>query len=739
QSFILVSASAAIYDPSCRHSLLSIPPGEPTRSPVNCIMSSKNNFQRLMSRKDKAGTLAAKKPKQTSGFLDDNFPKDGGNSSEKDDSKKGNMISQIRQLLANTGINKYKESDVMYALESPYADGDPNKAFGLLKLLRESEAGIISPYDPRVKMLGAVNREGTTCYLDALLFAMFTRSKCFEAMLYASPADEKKNRLATLLRLWVTTLRVGKLITPDLTKHIQLALADCGWEDAAEIHQQDASEAFSFITETLELPLLTLKMDIYHHGKEEVGDDHKFVNERMLEVAIPDQPSDGSVVTLDECLETYFNNRVEVKRYLQQRHPTGSIKSKPSFDSEKGHTTHIETVECADSLPATPLSPLPASIKSPKRPIGSRTRAPSIIQESYISEKNDDLGVPAYESPQNGRRRAGSVRKEVMMPAWQFFSLIRICLKRYTFEPNGEAKRKNTYVDIPLEFALPHFIQDDNMAEDAPPFGNFKVLLQSVVCHQGTRVDSGHYIGLVRASDPGQPDQDRWLRHDDLAPERVAEVDNIQQFLREETPYLLFYQVVPLDGDPGNIADGEASSDADQPPAYSEIDRWNAEYYVDFDRKFGIDTSTEANSDSPPRTSSSSDRKESNAFTDRSSNTTCAETAPRMSIEGDGSRRSSKGNVLAVPNGTPAPPEGNRLSASMSRFAGRLTRDKAENSTSVPAATSGGPSLEVRPEPGATDKAKLKKEKSKSKLKDHQHLIRGKTKSEKPDRECIIM
>ncbi|KAL9591335.1 MAG: hypothetical protein Q9179_007827 [Wetmoreana sp. 5 TL-2023] len=728
-------------------------------------MSSKNNFQRLMSRKDKASTLAAKKPKQTSGFLDGSFPKDESNSSEKDDSKKGNMISQIRQVLSNTGINKYKESDVIYALESPYADGDANKAFGLLKLLRESEAGIISPYDPRVKMLGAVNREGTTCYLDALLFAMFTRSKCFEAMLYTSPKDDKKKRLATLLRLWVTTLRVGKLITPDLTKHIQLALADCGWEDAAEIHQQDASEAFSFITETLELPLLTLKMDIYHHGKEEAGDDHKFVNERMLEVAIPDQPSDGSVVTLDECLETYFNNRVEVKRYLQQRHPTGSLKSTTSFDSEKGHTTHIETVECADSLPATPLSPLPASIKSPKRPINSRARAPSIIQESYISEKNDDLGVPAYESPQNGRRRAGSVRKEVMMPAWQFFSLIPwytntaqpstdaqvaahfskerpvlgICLKRYTFEPNGEAKRKNTYVDIPLEFALPHFIQDDNMAEDAPPFGNFKVLLQSVVCHQGTRVDSGHYIGLVRASDPRQPDQDRWLRHDDLAPERVAEVDNIQQFLREETPYLLFYQVVPLDGDPGNIADGEASNDADQPPAYSEIDRWNAEYDIDFDRKFGIDTSTEANSDSPPRTSSSSDRKQSNVFTDRSSGTTCAETAPRTSIEGDRSRRSSKGNVLAVPNGTSAPPEGNRLSASMSRFAGRLTRDKAENSSSVPAATSGGPSLEVRPEPGVTDKGKLKKEKSKSKLKDHQHLTKGKTKSEKPDRECIVM
>lgn len=165
-------------------------------------------------------------------------------------------------------------------------------------------------------------------------------------------------------------------------------------------------------------------MDIYHHGKEEVGDDHRFVNERMLEVAVPEEPSDGSVITFEYCLENYFNNRVEVKRYLEQRQPTGSLKSRTSFDSEKGHATHIETVECADSVPSTPLSLLP-SVRSPRRPIGSRNRAPSIIQESYISEKCDDLTVPPYESPVNGRRRAGSVRKEVMMPAWQFFSLIR--------------------------------------------------------------------------------------------------------------------------------------------------------------------------------------------------------------------------------------------------------------------------------------------------------------------------
>ena len=49
------------------------------------------------------------------------------------------------------------------------------------------------------------------------------------------------------------------------------------------------------------MPLLTLKMDIYHTGREDKEDDHKFVNERLLEVAIP-EPEEGRVITLEDCL-----------------------------------------------------------------------------------------------------------------------------------------------------------------------------------------------------------------------------------------------------------------------------------------------------------------------------------------------------------------------------------------------------------------------------------------------------
>ena len=83
-------------------------------------------------------------------------------------------------------------------------------------LLEDSEEGIVNPYNIDVKLLGAVNREGVTCYLDALLFAMFARLGSFEAMLYKNFEDEPRKRLATLLRLWVNILRAGKLITVDI-------------------------------------------------------------------------------------------------------------------------------------------------------------------------------------------------------------------------------------------------------------------------------------------------------------------------------------------------------------------------------------------------------------------------------------------------------------------------------------------------------------------------------------------
>ena len=111
-----------------------------------------------------------------------------------------------------------KHEHFSYALQSEHAQGDVDKAFDMLMILEDAIEGIIRGYTPTTKLLGAVNREGVTCYLDALLFAMFARLDCFEAILYKSFNDEPRRKLSILLRLWVNLLRSGRLITTDLVR-----------------------------------------------------------------------------------------------------------------------------------------------------------------------------------------------------------------------------------------------------------------------------------------------------------------------------------------------------------------------------------------------------------------------------------------------------------------------------------------------------------------------------------------
>lgn len=191
-------------------------------------------------------------------------------------------------------------------------------------------------------------------------------------------------------------------------------------------------------------------MDIYHTGKEDESDDHKFVNERLLEVAIPPAPADGHSLTLEDCLEAYFNNMIEVKRHMERRNTTSSARSVDSISISKGSSAHVETVEIETSSTPT-LSPTQANTPLVEQTSPwssyhefmesletSRTpgRRSSIVQERFFPEPSDDTNVEKMDMEQEGtgasqstnanlRPRKGAYKKEVMMPAWQFFSLIR--------------------------------------------------------------------------------------------------------------------------------------------------------------------------------------------------------------------------------------------------------------------------------------------------------------------------
>jgi hypothetical protein len=584
-------------------------------------------------------------------------------------------------------------------------------------------------------------------------------------------------------------------------------------------------------------------MDIYHTGREEKEDDHKFVNERLLEVAIPEQDPEeeaDKVITLEDCLETYFNNKIEVKRFLQRQNTIGSIKIGESKEIGKGETVHIETIEIPEAgspMLATPTSLAPDSPitpVTPSRPTVNRRRGDSIFSERYklspdtspakaFDEKR--LLNEMLDASSAGRPRSASLRKEVMMPAWQFFSLIPwytdnapktdaqvaahfsaqrpvlgICLKRYMMQLDGTPKRLNTFIDIPLEIGLPHFVSDDRIEDEGPLFGNFKLVLQSVVCHRGISLDSGHYVSLVRANlppnrhhqDPSAPKRepivDSWLRFDDLAPERVTNVD-MQQALREESPYLLFYQVQPIDealatrGDPPSYVEAQAGPLPEDPSRETLTSVTSGVTATDtetgeWDRVIDTDITQldSSNSDEPkPRMSLSSDRQSSVTFEELEGSVTSlsrGRTAPPTPVEENSTHLSAsrRGSQHAWTPGTnksrPNSQHGeSKLSLTLSRLTGRGSKDKLYISdpasedpviviNEVRSAENGGGSLKEKEQDkeklghvhgtgnsGGIGRHKSKKEKGKDKKR-----MRSKSREPKdgegkgrPERECIVM
>jgi hypothetical protein len=174
-----------------------------------------------------------------------------------------------------------------------------------------------------------------------------------------------------------------------------------------------------------------MEMDIFHEGGGD-KDDHKFINERLLEVAIP-APVEGRAVRLEDCLEEHFNARVEVVRRLERRDTLNSLSSglpplDETKDDEKRDTAESpEVIEMEYSTISTPAPRSPTT-----RPSLSRQRAPSIIRRIIVPENEGESSVatPVSDSPQPESIRKGAVRKEVLMPAWQFFRIIRTYLHK---------------------------------------------------------------------------------------------------------------------------------------------------------------------------------------------------------------------------------------------------------------------------------------------------------------------
>ncbi|KHN95811.1 ubiquitin hydrolase family protein [Metarhizium album ARSEF 1941] len=553
-------------------------------------------------------------------------------------------IELVQHHLEKMHISNVTADYIRDIMSTNLAQDDPEQTADFIRLEQESASGIIFPYDPTVHMLGAENRCNVTCYLDSLLFAMFAKLDAFECMLKSTfPADDARRKLATLLRIWVNMLRSGKLIHTDLTKLIQETLSDCGWPDAKLLEQQDTSEAFAFLTETLQLPLLSLQVDLFHQGKGD-KDDHKVVYERLLNLAIPPDPG-GKGIDLEDCLEEYFNARVDVSRDHEEAKVTMDDRGDASPLLNQNQVRLIRSEEagasCSSASPAD-MTPSQQSVGDPLatssgalashsihrvHPQGgpslenrcaeggsstsssARMRSTSVIQRVVVDEDGRPTGTESEVMKNRARRNGSTVVKAVTIPAWQFFRLIPwhaltpneprsdsevalnfdqrpvvgICLKRYAMTEAGQPQRQNTFVDVPDSLRLPHFMLVGGPKLEEDLYGlstEYKLVLQSVVCHRGDSLHSGHYISFARVAPklltgnrrhnfdpPPDYEEAQWVKFDDLETQsRITYVDDIKQALKNEMPYLLFYQIVPMVDMPRASTEGTETD----PPSYSE-------------------------------------------------------------------------------------------------------------------------------------------------------------------------
>ncbi|GMM36100.1 hypothetical protein DASC09_034250 [Saccharomycopsis crataegensis] len=432
-------------------------PNPKTNSVPNKNSNGDNSQTKTPSSND-TGNKEKSKLKDNVKIFDDNFwssfkqeiikndkSKDGG---EKKQS--GSKVMVLKNLFEKQKTTLCP-SQANASLLCEFSNKDVTKAYELIRYFNICEEGSLvcskktmkTGNRSKITLLGAENWGNVMCYLDSLLFSMFAKLESFEPLLmsFASEVEEdvKVRRLRAILRVYVSLLRSGQLITFDLTRLLCESLAECGFQEAISRKQEDSSQLFIFLTEILQMPLLTLKIDIAHGGKEVAQDDHRYAKERMLYVSIPepeDMNDEGTVksereleedqdvsskakvkgnahkqdpeteakphieheesVLLEECLEHYFNNSIHVKRQLERRLSLrrGTITQQLESLQEIKGSSNAGSQEDLDKPVATYIEEL-------EDPCEASHKAVELVKANNISDDDDDDNVEG-EDDNNG-------------------------------------------------------------------------------------------------------------------------------------------------------------------------------------------------------------------------------------------------------------------------------------------------------------------------------------------------
>lgn len=500
-------------------------------------------------------------------------------------------LEQIYERMEASGVSREVmiHENVVVALECNYCNGSVDKTVELLLFFNDAVNGKLLPIthtgEKGVRynqLVGANNRNGVTCYLDTLLFSMFARLESFEPMLtkqFDLNSDPAKVSLSIFLRLYVNMMRSGKLITTDITRQLLSAIKKAGWNESCFDRQQDVGDLFNFISDALDMPMITLKLEIAHEGKTDKDDDHKLIKERMLLVSVPGG-DEGQPILLEQCLENYFANSVNVTRQIERRKTLGTIDA-PVGRARK-FSVSIQSKEVNGSSTSLNVVESTSQVVVEEGP----DETTSDIPPAY-----DSIFTPQYSSgyPQEKEKTPSSLwtrKMEINLPAWMFLQLVPfytnstsqsktglptpiatvefantrpvvgICLKRSEWSVDNQSTLNKREILVPQVIRFPSFVAEDEEEVST----NYVLVLESAIFHRGKSTESGHFVAMAKENadigyeeslktPSGSMDNNaRWLLFDDLLPEgeKVKPVD-FDQVFHDEKPYILFYRLVTLD------------------------------------------------------------------------------------------------------------------------------------------------------------------------------------------------
>ncbi|KAG0337662.1 hypothetical protein BG004_007556 [Podila humilis] len=369
--------------------------------------------------------------------------------------------------------------------------------------LVEAVHGTLLPIQQETHLSGAVNDQMTSCYIDALLFAMFARLSAFEGLLNVNLDGESESdsdngsaqrdpaigsqpkraierqemllsthRLQTWLRMFVNQLRSGKLIQAHVVKELRQHLYSCGWncpgpkDPPGSSRQEDASELFMFLTEKLHLPYLPLEQRLLH-GAKISDDDDKVITERMLQISIPTpthmSPSLQSQPLLGgpakQPKESTFS-----KLLGQKSSPSSSSSTSSASHSRNGSLIGNKDIEDSTSGGLHDILSLERllahhfydnTLTGIRRKVSSGTGVPlSPGVEVPVSAWQVLELLPFYSS---SNEQGGEIfASQSQYPA--DVVILPLILKRYSIGPNMLPQRNNTPIDIPRRIDFSRFV-----------------------------------------------------------------------------------------------------------------------------------------------------------------------------------------------------------------------------------------------------------------------------------------